>query len=320
VLLAGGKVEITTFRRESGYADGRHPDAVSFDAELTEDLGRRDFTMNAMALSAEGALIDPFGGREDLARKLIRCVGDPAERFGEDALRMLRAVRFSAQMDFKIEEATLRSIAACAGLTAKVSAERVRAEVEKTITAPHPERGNPLFTLGLAAPWLDGPVAPDLSRLASLPPEPDCRWSALCVLLGGTDFLTSLKPDRGTLLTCAGVLRVIGSPPDSDAEWRALLAREGRRTAVIASALWERGVELRRILAQNPCVTVGQLALAGAGLKALGLSGPGIGEMQRRLLSHVLEHPEDNEITALRRLVAVYSAAGKPEEPPPDEL
>lgn len=311
VLLADGKVEVTTFRREAGYADGRHPDAVFFDAGLYEDLGRRDFTMNAMALSADGTLIDPFGGREDLERKLIRCVGDPDARFGEDALRMLRAVRFSAQLDFGIEATTLRSMAAHAGLTARVSAERARAEVEKTLAAPHPERGSLLFALGLLAPWLDGQMLPDLRRLSPLPPEPDFRWSALCVLLGGTGLLERLKPDRRTLLTCAGVLRAAGTPPESDAMWRALLAREGTRVAAVAAALWEREKELRRILAQDPCVSVGQLALTGGELKALGLSGAGIGEMQRRLLDHVLEYPEDNEKAALRRLVSAYSAGDR---------
>lgn len=90
VLTDGMAVEVTTFRREGGYADGRHPDAVTFDASLTQDLSRRDFTVNAMALSPDGAVIDPFGGRADLAAGLIRCVGRPEARFAEDALRMLR--------------------------------------------------------------------------------------------------------------------------------------------------------------------------------------------------------------------------------------
>lgn len=307
VLLDGGQVEVTTFRKEAGYADGRHPDSVSFDAGLFEDLGRRDFTINAMALSTDGEVFDPFGGRKDLGRKLIRCVGDPEARFGEDALRMLRAVRFSAQLDFEIEESTLRAAGLCAGLAAKVSAERVRAEVEKTITAPYPRRGNLLFSLGLLAPWLDGPAAPDLSGLSALPAEPDYRWSALCVLLGGTGLLANLKPDRRTLLTCSGVLRTAAAPPETEAAWRVLLAREGERAVSIAAALWGREEELDRILAQNPCISVGGLALTGAELKAMGLSGTEIGAVQRRLLAHVLEHPEDNETAELRRFAASYA-------------
>ena len=119
VLTATGNVEVTTFRREEGYADSRHPDAVTFDADLKEDLSRRDFTVNAMALGPDGEVIDYFGGREDLKNRLIRCVGDPDRRFSEDALRMLRAVRFCAQLGFTVEPETvaaLRRNAPLAGL------------------------------------------------------------------------------------------------------------------------------------------------------------------------------------------------------------
>ena len=103
-------IHISTFRREGGYADGRHPDAVDFDATLAEDLARRDFTVNAMALDENGMVIDRYGGQTDLFRSVIRCVGDPDRRFAEDALRMLRAVRFAAQLDFSIEKGTLDAI------------------------------------------------------------------------------------------------------------------------------------------------------------------------------------------------------------------
>ena len=104
VRTEDGPVEVTTFRREAGYADGRHPDAVDFDATLAEDLARRDFTVNAMALDENGMVIDRYGGQTDLFRSVIRCVGDPDRRFAEDALRMLRAVRFAAQLGFSIEK------------------------------------------------------------------------------------------------------------------------------------------------------------------------------------------------------------------------
>ncbi|MDE6107056.1 MAG: tRNA nucleotidyltransferase, partial [Oscillospiraceae bacterium] len=105
-----GNVEITTFRREGGYADARHPDSVTFNAGLLEDLSRRDFTVNAMALGPEGNIIDPFGGREDLERGVIRSVGEPDRRFSEDALRMLRGVRFCAQLGFTMEEETAAAL------------------------------------------------------------------------------------------------------------------------------------------------------------------------------------------------------------------
>ena len=110
VRTEDGPVEVTTFRREAGYADGRHPDAVDFDATLAEDLARRDFTVNAMALDENGMVIDRYGGQMDLFRNVIRCVGDPDRRFAEDALRMLRAVRFAAQLGFSIEKGTLDAI------------------------------------------------------------------------------------------------------------------------------------------------------------------------------------------------------------------
>lgn len=160
VLTESGAVEVTTFRREGGYADGRRPDGVRFDVGLAEDLSRRDFTVNAMALSTEGEVIDPSGGQADLARRQIRCVGDPDRRFAEDALRMLRAVRFAAQLDFSIEDATLAAIRRNAGRTARVSGERVKAEVEKILLSDRPERAGLLLELGLLEHLYPGPDGP----------------------------------------------------------------------------------------------------------------------------------------------------------------
>ena len=131
VRTEDGPVEVTTFRREAGYADGRHPDAVDFDATLAEDLARRDFTVNAMALDENGMVIDRYGGQMDLFRSVIRCVGDPDRRFAEDALRMLRAVRFAAQLGFSIEKGTLDAIRRSARRAEKLSGERIKAELEK---------------------------------------------------------------------------------------------------------------------------------------------------------------------------------------------
>lgn len=132
VLTAGGPVEVTTFRVEDGYSDHRRPDGVRFVASLEEDLARRDFTVNAMALD-EGGIVDPFGGRADLEARVIRCVGEPAARFEEDALRILRALRFAACLDFSIEPATLAAARAAAPTLCRVSAERVFAELDKLL-------------------------------------------------------------------------------------------------------------------------------------------------------------------------------------------
>lgn len=142
VLSGRYSVEITTFRVEGGYTDGRRPDSVKFVADIEEDLSRRDFTMNSMALEVlTGKLHDPFGGREDIGRGLIRSVGDPHRRFGEDGLRPLRAIRFAAQLGFTIAPDTLSAIPASLGAFRQVSRERVRDELQKILSSPSPSTG-----------------------------------------------------------------------------------------------------------------------------------------------------------------------------------
>ncbi|MDR0910694.1 MAG: HD domain-containing protein, partial [Spirochaetaceae bacterium] len=142
VLYKGNSVEVTTFRTESDYADGRHPEKLEFAGTIEEDLSRRDFTINAIAisLSASRLITDPYGGEADIRAGVIRCVGEAAERFGEDGLRPLRALRFSAQLGFSIEEKTLAAIPGALGVTAKVSAERIRDELDKIILSERPSR------------------------------------------------------------------------------------------------------------------------------------------------------------------------------------
>lgn len=194
VLTASGPVEITTFRQEEGYSDGRHPDQVRFVPALEADLARRDFTINAMALDATGAVIDPFGGQADLAARLIRCVGRPERRFAEDALRMLRAVRFATQLDFTIEEATLTAIRQEAPRAALVSGERIKAELEKILLSPHPERAGELLRLGLLVHLYPETHCPDLSALRAVPPAPLPRWRAFCSCTGFP--ITALPVER----------------------------------------------------------------------------------------------------------------------------
>lgn len=184
VLTGDGPVEVTTFRREGGYADGRHPDGVAFDVGLTEDLARRDFTINAMALGPEGEVIDPFDGRDDLNAGIIRCVGEPDRRFAEDALRMLRAVRFAAQLGFAIAPETEEAIRRNAGRMARVSGERIKAELEKILLSPHPERAGKLLRWGLLSHLWPVCSCPDLSCLGDLPPQPIPRWRGFCAATG----------------------------------------------------------------------------------------------------------------------------------------
>lgn len=140
VMLGGEGFEVTTYRVDGKYEDGRHPESVTFTASLKEDLKRRDFTINAMAYNERAGLVDEFGGLEDIERKVIRCVGDARERFSEDALRMMRAVRFSAQLGYEIEESTSAAVRELSERLRLISAERVQAELVKLAVSPHPEK------------------------------------------------------------------------------------------------------------------------------------------------------------------------------------
>lgn len=136
LMLDNEPYEVTTFRIDGDYSDGRHPDRVSFTTSIEDDLARRDFTVNAMAYNDEDGLIDPFGGSKDLEKKIIRCVGEPERRFHEDALRLLRAVRFSAQLGFSIEQNTLSTLKKLSPSITLVAKERIFSELKKTVTAP----------------------------------------------------------------------------------------------------------------------------------------------------------------------------------------
>ena len=149
VLLGKDSYEVTTYRIDGVYEDSRHPKEVRFTNKLEEDLRRRDFTINAMAYNDDVRLVDVFGGMQDLNHHLIRCVGDPAERFSEDALRILRAVRFSAQLDFPIEAGTAKAVRELAPALEKISAERIQTELVKLLISPHPEKIRDAYELGI---------------------------------------------------------------------------------------------------------------------------------------------------------------------------
>ena len=159
--------EVTTYRIDGEYEDGRHPKQVEFTSDLLEDLKRRDFTINAMAYSHETGIVDAFGGMEDLQGRVIRCVGAAMERFTEDALRILRAIRFSAQLDFTIEKNTWDGISAIAPNIAKVSKERIQVELTKLLLSDHPEKIKEVYETGISRY-----VSP---AFASIP------WQQMCI-------------------------------------------------------------------------------------------------------------------------------------------
>lgn len=150
VLIKQEGFEVTTYRIDGEYEDARHPSEVTFTANLLEDLKRRDFTINAMAYNDESGLIDVFEGMKDLSEKKVRCVGTARERFSEDALRMLRAVRFAAQLNFNIEKNTLLSIKELSENLRKISAERIQMELIKLLTSAHPERFLDVYETGMS--------------------------------------------------------------------------------------------------------------------------------------------------------------------------
>ncbi|MCI6675929.1 MAG: CCA tRNA nucleotidyltransferase [Clostridiales bacterium] len=164
VMLEKEGFEVTTYRIDGIYEDGRHPASVEFTSKLEEDLKRRDFTINAMAYNPRTGLVDLFGGQKDLEQGAIRCVGNANERFTEDALRILRAVRFAAQLGFEIEDDTKFAITKLAPNLSKVSQERIQVELTKLLMSKHPEQIRTAYELGVTAV-----VLPELDAVMNLP-------------------------------------------------------------------------------------------------------------------------------------------------------
>lgn len=163
VMLHRNGYEVTTYRVDGEYEDSRHPKEVTFTVDLTEDLKRRDFTINAMAYNDEQGLVDVFGGEEDLKNGIVRCVGNAEERFDEDALRIMRAVRFSAQLGFTMEEATGKAIRGFSERLQKVSAERIQVELTKLVESPNPDYLRMAWKTGITAE-----ILPEFDRLMEL--------------------------------------------------------------------------------------------------------------------------------------------------------
>lgn len=203
VLLDREPYEVTTYRIDGDYLDGRHPSGVTFTRNLREDLQRRDFTINAMAYSDSRGLQDCFGGLADLEKSLIRAVGDPEKRFGEDALRIMRAVRFAAQLGYAVEEETLRAMKALAPTLSRISAERIAAELEKLLVSPHPEMIRMAWESGITAV-----VLPEFDRCM----ETTQNNPHHCYSVGEHTIHSLLQARRDRVLRLTMLLHDFGKP------------------------------------------------------------------------------------------------------------
>lgn len=321
VVLHKTNYEITTYRIDGKYADCRHPDSVSFTRDLKEDLLRRDFTMNAIAYHPDEGFQDPFGGREDIAAGLIRGVGDPVLRFQEDALRMLRCVRFAAQLGFAIEENTYAALCANTALIQKISVERIREELEKLWRAPYGGKIPLLWESGLLAqidPLLSKRITARAERLAGELAQctaDSLRWYV--VLQDYTPreaeaFLDGMKFDRATLKrVCLLLGKIAADAPVEPYPMRKLAGEIGAEAAFQLLALQkilrpdsphEKSRQaLQDILDAGDCLTLKTLAFTGKDLMAMGVpTGKEIGRILGELLDLVQREPEKNTPEALR--------------------
>lgn len=318
VLSGKHTVEVTTFRTEGSYSDSRHPDSIEFLTNIEDDLARRDFTINAMALDIRGNMIDPFNGKADLAKKVIRCVGKPEQRFSEDALRMLRAVRFSAQLDFEIDDNTLAAIIAQAENAALLSAERVRDELSKLLSSKKPVQLSRMTVLGLLDSFIEQRAPFDASGICQVKNVPLLRWAAAGALLlesgciaSVQEFLKKLRLDGKTVSFASfGARFAVENRELSAVDWKLLAARYGqdmaRCAAAAMDALYSTGQSraLNRILSTGECMSLSELAVNGSDLCALGLKGRSVGQVLNELLMHVIVHPEDNSRARLLAIAA----------------
>ena len=203
VLLEKDGFEVTTYRVDGEYEDGRHPKEVTFTASLEEDLKRRDFTINAMAYNPKKGLVDLFEGQKDLEDKVIRCVGDPLERFTEDALRIMRAVRFSAQLGFSLEENTRKALSVLAPNLKHVSVERIQVELVKLLVSPHPDYLRTAYEAGITKEFL-----PEFDRCMETPQNTPHH----CYSVGEHILHSLLYVQEDKVLRLTMLLHDIGKP------------------------------------------------------------------------------------------------------------
>ena len=329
----GGRLyETTTFRTEGSYTDGRHPDAVQFVPDVREDLARRDFTINAMAYNEADGLVDPFGGQKDLQNGLLRAVGEPQQRFTEDALRILRLYRFAARFGFALDAATARAARQLAPHLDCISAERIQEELAKLLTAPQPGAYLEPAVLAVVLPELT-PAALDAAKpvVDACPAGEEnlpVRWAALLRSLGESDTRRVLKrlrcsnaciEETAVLVretagegVCRSFSEEKASAHPGDIHIRQLLGRYGlctvERLCALCAALHPQNApecalaaqRARQLEADGVCCRVSQLAVNGRDLMAAGIpAGPALRRVLEALLDGVIRAEYPNEKPAL---------------------
>lgn len=313
VMAEGEPIEITTFRIDGSYSDARHPDGVTFTRRIEEDLSRRDFTVNAMAYHPSVGLVDPFLGKEDLNQKILRTVGEPTVRFEQDALRILRAFRFSAQLNFEIEEKTLEGcFKSKSGLT-KVAKERISAEFLRLLLSKNPEKSLKQMIQTEVASFVFGEYRPSeqifevISQISAVDTARLGCFFAECEETQRKEILESLKYSKKQILgACAvakGAKRAILTPADA----RRLMAECGEyaKDACQASVLFRHSPKTAMdwISEQGAATKISDLKISGSELIALGYSGREIGTMLQELLELVLEDPCLNQTEKLLEII-----------------
>lgn len=321
--------EVTTFRLDGLYKDGRHPEDVSFTKNIEEDLSRRDFTMNAIAYNPKRGFIDVFGGEADIKNKIIRGVGEPSTRFKEDGLRMLRALRFAAQLSFTVEDATFAAIKQNAALIKLISRERIQAELVKLLLGQEPEKIKLVCESGLLGFIIDGGDAYAKTYgeiiLADLVRSNKDINERLAILLRhfsentANEVLTSLRFNNKTIKTVMTLLKhahddISANPPLirrglaalSPDLFRSLLnfkkSIEPQNLLVIEQA----EAELARIIQNNDCLNLKSLAINGKDLQEMGITdGWSIGIILRELLDTVLDDPTKNDFQTLKSTISL---------------
>lgn len=313
VISDGAPVEITTYRTDGEYRDNRHPVSVSFTPELTLDLSRRDFTVNAMAFSPARGLVDVFGGRDDLDTHVIRCVGEPDRRFGEDGLRILRALRFASCLDFDIADETSESIIKNKHLLENISAERVCAELFRLVTGKGAERilraYEPVMRLIIPSAFADDYTAA-VTALGASEPDLILRLSLLLGSPDGVRDLERLKSDGATQRAVRAVTSLARVTFTDRTSLRRVLRRNDAglvEKAVLMQYITGRidQTEKNRLLSlldetKTDCVTPAMLAVGGGDVMAMGVAeGKAVGEALEKLLELVITDALPNERDAL---------------------